>query len=166
MRLAEEFKKKSKRALIGFLSSLLLGFGLDKAFHLPPIASNAQFLKVFGFILIVSGITLASIAGRTLKVYGRAGDIPRGTTNRLVTQGIFSVVRHPAFDGFIMLLFGIAFFFNSRGFLFISFLNSLYIIYFALKVEEKENIERFGEEYLKYREKVPAFIPRFWKFFS
>ena len=166
MELAEEFKKKSKRAVIGFTLSLFIGFGADKIFSLPPILESGRVLKIAGFLLIVLGISIASVAGRTLKVYGRESDIPRGTTNKLVTKGIFSIVRHPAFDGFIMLLFGIAFLFNSLGFLIVSVLDSAYIIYFALKVEEMENAERFGEDYLKYRERVPAFIPKFWKFFS
>jgi len=148
MRFSEEFRKGSKRAAFCFVVFTIFGVLLD---------------RLFGFFLIVTGLSLASVAGRTLKVYGRKGDIPRGTTNVLVTKGVFSVVRHPAFDGFIMLLFGIALAFKSIGLLISAALSSAYIVYFALKVEERENEERFGDAYRRYKERVPPFIPRLFR---
>jgi protein-S-isoprenylcysteine O-methyltransferase Ste14 len=37
---------------------------------------------------------------------------------------------------------------------------SVPVIYLVAVLEERELIERFGEEYARYRERVPRFVPR------
>ncbi|MHA1458918.1 MAG: methyltransferase family protein, partial [Promethearchaeota archaeon] len=76
----------------------------------------------------------------------------------LQNHEIYSILRHPTYHALVLI---------STGSIFFSF--SIYsVIYFLIflvginihtkHVEEKELIERFGEEYKKYRETVPAFF--------
>ncbi|MHA1752791.1 MAG: methyltransferase family protein [Candidatus Helarchaeota archaeon] len=62
---------------------------------------------------------------------------------------------------------GIALFINSFGLLigsfsFIVIFTLIYlfmIVIFVKKIEEKEAIKKFGNDYIQYKKKVPSFIP-------
>jgi protein-S-isoprenylcysteine O-methyltransferase Ste14 len=77
-------------------------------------------------------------------------------THRLVTGGVYGLVRHP------MLAAGLLFLLTSGP----SYNNLIYTgMYAAYMViggyyEEKRMIRVFGEEYLRYRRQVGAFFPR------
>ena len=75
-------------------------------------------------------------------------------TTVLVDKGIYSVVRHPMYLSFMM--YPVALMFISQhwlslilGFPFIIYL------YFGMRSEEKNNIEKFGDEYRIYMLRVP-----------
>jgi protein-S-isoprenylcysteine O-methyltransferase Ste14 len=71
---------------------------------------------------------------------------------------IYSVLRHPTYAGVLLIALGGAF----LTFTFLSFVaHVLLLLGFYLHVhfvEEKELIERFGDSYRSYRQKVPAFF--------
>lgn len=159
MKLSEEFKKKSTRVMLVFAGSIIIGLGIDRVFGLPHMFKG-NIHKIVGWILLIIGFALPSISGRNLTVKGRDKDLPRGITDKLVTNGIYSYVRHPAFDGFILILMGLAPLINSYGYAAMALVDICLIIYFALAIEEKENYEKFGETYLEYKKRVPPFIPK------
>jgi protein-S-isoprenylcysteine O-methyltransferase Ste14 len=81
-----------------------------------------------------------------------------GGPHRLVTDGIYGVVRHPTYT------------FTLAAFLFgplmtldrlMVFLASLAYLAIAIPFEEKKLVALFGEDYRCYRKRVPAVIP-FW----
>ncbi len=160
MRLAEDFKRKSRNLLVGLAGLFVLAFALDAWLGWGPLDST-HWHTIAGGILLTGAFLVASVSGRQLTRYGRGSDdLPRGTTDRMVTQGIFAYVRHPMFSSFIAILFGIGFLLNSKGFMFVSApLGSLYIIWFAYFREEKEAETKFGVRYRRYKSCVPAFFP-------
>jgi len=146
--------------VIGLAGLFAIAFAADKLLGWSALCGSVCHWGV-GLILMVIGFGVASVSGRQLTLYGRASqDLPRGTTDRMVTQGIFAYVRHPMFSSFMCILFGVGFLLNSRGFTFISApLGSLYLIWFAYFKEEKEAVEKFGEAYKEYKKRVPPFFP-------
>jgi len=73
-------------------------------------------------------------------------------------HAIYSILRHPTYHGLMLISIG-GIFFRFSIYSVIYFLIFLVGINIHLKcVEEKELIERFGEDYKKYRETVPAFF--------
>ncbi len=160
MQLAEDFKRKSRNLLIGLIGLFFLAFALDRLLRWGPLDSTAWHTSL-GIGLLVLAFLVASVSGRQLTRYGRGSkNLPRGTTDQMVTRGIFAYVRHPMFSSFIAILFGIGFLLNSKGFVLISApLGSLYIIWFAYFREEKEAGEKFGQAYREYKSRVPAFFP-------
>jgi len=95
-------------------------------------------------------------AARHLKGLKPAGDMEGLTGNRLVTSGLYGVVRNPMYLGGILI-----FTFQpviTRNWLVVSALADAYFIFGAL-AEERRMLMRFGEEYRLYRERVPLLIP-------
>ena len=81
-----------------------------------------------------------------------------GGNGKLVTEGIYSRVRHPQYSGFALMIIG--FLIQWPTIITLVMAPSLLIMYKRLsKKEEEVMITEFGEEYLEYRQKVPAFIP-------
>jgi len=86
--------------------------------------------------------------------------LPDHTHQRLVTTGIRARVRHPVYLGHLcqMLAWSI-----GTGLAVCWALTALAIVTGAAMIgmEDKELEKRFGKEYLAYRNRVPAIVPRF-----
>ena len=79
--------------------------------------------------------------------------------NRLATDGLYSLVRHPQYTGLFIGLFGEGVIHWTTIFS-VGLFPVIVIAYVLLaKREEKKVIEEFGEEYLEYKRNVPAFLP-------
>ena len=79
--------------------------------------------------------------------------------NRLATDGLYSLVRHPQYTGLFIGLFGEGVIHWPTIFS-VGLFPVIVITYVLLaKREEKKVIEEFGEEYLQYKRNVPAFLP-------
>ena len=108
-----------------------------------------------GILLLILAFRAAGNGGREL-AKGRVGDIPRLETNRLVTTGIYSCMRHPMLFGLTLLPPGWALLLGSPTFITIlAPLEMLFIVMMVLIFEEREAVGKFGEAYLRYRRKVP-----------
>lgn len=80
----------------------------------------------------------------------------------LVTEGVYSYVRHPQYSGIFLIT--IAFFIQWPSLTPLIMWPILIFAYYGLaKKEEKELEKQFGQEFLEYRKRIPAFIPRFRK---
>lgn len=80
--------------------------------------------------------------------------------DKLVTTGLYGLVRHPQYAGLFIGLFGEGVVHWPTLFS-IGLLPIIVMAYFLLaRSEEKRVIEQFGEEYLKYKKRIPMFFPR------
>ena len=93
---------------------------------------------------------------------------------KLISYGLYSYIRHPHYVSHALISFSLSFF---SLFLWLqgvwtplTFILFLFFIFFPLlwlfqatHWEEKELIEKFGKEYIEYKERVPRFIPRIRK---
>ena len=110
---------------------------------------------VLGIIITFLAFRASANGGKEL-TKGRVGDIPRLETNRLVTTGIYSCMRHPMLFGLTLLPFGWALLLGSPTFITrIAPLEMIFIIIMVVIFEEREVKRKFGKEYKKYRTKVP-----------
>jgi protein-S-isoprenylcysteine O-methyltransferase Ste14 len=83
--------------------------------------------------------------------------------DQLVAEGPYSVVRHPIYAAWILLIFpGLALFFRSWPMLFVPLV--AYVSFKACIHKEDDYLKnRFGQAYLDYRSKVNELFPD-WKF--
>jgi len=123
-----------------------------------PLFSNLPFhamSALLGMVILKLAFNAAGNGGREL-TKGRVGDIPRMETNRLVTTGLFSCMRHPMLFGLTLLPLGWALLLGSPTFItLIAPLEMLFIIVMVIIFEEMEVKRKFGEAYEQYRQKVP-----------
>jgi protein-S-isoprenylcysteine O-methyltransferase Ste14 len=123
---------------------------------LAGLTGENLFASIFlGFILPISNVII--LIGILLIIFGWR-KIYRAK-GQLVTTGIYGHVRHPQYLGFLLLTLGM----NVQWIMISTLLlwPILVILYYRLaKEEDKELEEKFGEEYQKYKHKVPMLIPR------
>ena len=132
-------------------------YSLFKDWH-TALFSNIPFHIVsalLGMVILKLAFNAAGNGGREL-TKGRVGDIPRMETNRLVTTGLFSCMRHPMLFGLTLLPLGWALLLGSPTFItLIAPLEMLFIIVMVIVFEEREVNRKFGKAYEEYRQKVP-----------
>ncbi|MFW9856936.1 MAG: methyltransferase family protein [Candidatus Thorarchaeota archaeon] len=135
--------------------NLILALAIGLHFLFPIIQIIYFPHTLFGIIVIASGITLDIWA--VLENYNTTIDF-NGKATRLVTTGPFQISRNPIYFGGVILSLGIAILLGSLiTFVFpaalLWILNRYYIPF------EERNLENtFGEEYLKYKQKVRRWI--------
>ncbi len=78
---------------------------------------------------------------------------------KLVSQGPFSIMRHPNYTFNFFALIGIAIGSGSVSFL-VFFLLMCFLIYPYLARLEEQDLSDLNREYVHYKKKTPAFIPK------
>ena len=86
---------------------------------------------------------------------------PRRRPVNLVTEGIYSRMRHPRYVQILLALAGYALVVNYLAAYAIVLLG-VFWVWLVAPIEEKELRERFGRQYEEYSERVPRFLPR-WR---
>ena len=111
-----------------------------------------RIVQIIGIIIETFGV-IAFIASVTeMKDNWRAG-VQRQEKTELVTTGIYSVSRNPAFLGFDLMYIGILFAFLNWYLLITTALTVCLFHLQIVNVEEDFLLEAFGEEYLNYKKK-------------
>ena len=115
--------------------------------------------RVTGIVITAIGVVAFITSVVQMKDNWRAG-VQKEEKTSLVTTGIYSVSRNPAFLGFDLMYIGILFsFFNW----YLCFATGFALVFFHLQivnVEEDFLVEAFGEEYVQYKKRVCRYIGR------
>jgi protein-S-isoprenylcysteine O-methyltransferase Ste14 len=82
-------------------------------------------------------------------------------TTRLITSGIYRYIRHPMYASLLYLAWGIALK-NPTAVILVASLVTTVLLYLTVRVEERENLAYFGEEYAAYMKRTRRFIPLVW----
>jgi protein-S-isoprenylcysteine O-methyltransferase Ste14 len=117
-------------------------------FSLHQILSGGLLLA--SLILVVDGFYLLKVAGK-----------PRGqieNTSRLVTQGIYHYIRHPLYASLLLFGWGVCLKHPVPLAILLAILATLLLVATA-RVEEQENLAKFGTEYVVYKTGTRMFIP-------
>jgi len=109
-------------------------------------------LHLLSLAAIFGGFILLSAAWKVLY------DAQRQRT--LATTGVYEYVRHPQYVGFIVIMLG--FLLQWPTILTLLMFPVLVVMYIRLaRIEEREALRKFGDQYRAYIQRVPAFVPRF-----
>ena len=82
-------------------------------------------------------------------------------TGHLVTTGIYRYIRHPMYSSLLFLAWGALLKSVSLGTLVLAG-GAMLALTATAKVEEAENVARFGQEYRDYMKQTRRFIPFVW----
>lgn len=85
--------------------------------------------------------------------------------DKLVTDGTYRYMRHPQYTGIFLAIFGQLVHWPTLPTL-VLFPFIVWLYYRLAKREERTMLEKFGQEYEAYRQRVPMFFPRLkdWKY--
>ncbi len=99
--------------------------------------------------MMIAGFLIMSAGWR--KVHGAKG--------AFVTDGVYAYVRHPQYSGLILVTIGLLI--QWPTIITALMWPVLIFAYYRLSRREEADMEReFGEAYIRYKERVPMFIPR------
>jgi protein-S-isoprenylcysteine O-methyltransferase Ste14 len=126
--------------MLAFARPTLLSFAIGL-----PVALAGELIRLWG----------VSIAGSETRVTGGVG------ASRLITSGPFSFVRNPLYLGNILIYLGL----GVASMALFPWLQGAALVFFVIQyrsivsLEEEFLVNKFGDEYLRYREAVPRFLP-------
>lgn len=129
------------------LWSTLLGYG----------ETGMMISMFFGYSILLIGIGLFMEGWRELHQARRE--------QRLITDKLYGLVRHPQYTGLFIGIFGEGIVHWPTIFSLIFFPIIIVVYVLLARSEEKKMLNEFGDKYRAYRDCVPAFIPRWgqWK---
>lgn len=110
-------------------------------------------LIFISFFLIGAFFGIKGVMQTTLKV----AEMHR--TKKIITKGVYTIVRHPQYLGAILAHIGFSFLFSALYSLLITPI-VIAIVYMISWKEEKELIREFDGKYENYKKKVPMLIPK------
>ncbi len=134
-------------------------------------ATNYEFLSTHeSYYWILLGVSIAlSITGQIIRAIS-IGTANKNTSGRntkkqvaeaLNTKGIYSTMRHPLYVGNYFMWIGIVVFTGNIWFI-VAVSLAFWLYYERIMFAEERFLERkFGDDYLDWSKKVPAFLPSF-----
>lgn len=126
----------------GHLLEMMFGWKMNP--HAGPF-------HILSFAFIIGGFLMISAGWKVLYEAQQC--------RKLATTGIYSHVRHPQYDGFVLVMFG--FLLQWPTLLALAMFPVLVFMYVRLaRTEEREAIAEFGAAYQRYMRDVPSFFPR------
>lgn len=129
--------------------SHLWAYLLDRS-SLIPLGLGVYLVMAVSMALIAIGMSLLALGW--IEVYG--------ARHELVTKGVYRFVRHPQYLGLILVLVA----FNIQWPTLLTLLMAPLLILAYVRQARREDValaNMFGTEFLNYRDRVPAFVPRF-----
>ena len=138
---------------------ILLGIGLllDRYFSLRITDDSHSSLKTIGNILFIL-YGLITVPTVVQMIRHKTTFSTHGSTTALLTAGFFSYSRNPLYVSLLIFLTAIAFYTNSLWLLFMVPVLLVSLDRLVIVREEKYLGEKFGDDYLQYKEKVRRWI--------
>lgn len=132
---------------------LMLNIGLNIFIKSDAIYITSERI---GIAFLIPAFVLWLLPVFTLRTYG---DIDPGgsflATTELVDKGIYRLIRHPQYLGFMLLSIGMCFYFQLDMTIIFSALTIIFLA-FGIREEEKLLTNQFGEDYEEYKKRVPS----------
>lgn len=135
--------------VIGVVLSCLgyFDFGKMEALNIP--------LKIIGIVLIVFGVYLYISANFKSKLFDNI------TENKLVTTGVYGIVRNPIYSAFLLSCTGAVCIANNLVLFIVPVLCWAFMTIVLKLSEEKWLKNLYGDEYVQYCKRVNRCIPWF-----
>ncbi|WP_294467015.1 isoprenylcysteine carboxylmethyltransferase family protein [uncultured Ruminococcus sp.] len=115
--------------------------------------------RIVGICIAVTGVAVFITSVVTMRDSWRAG-VSKTDKTDLVTSGIYSFSRNPAFLGFDLVYIGILLMFFNLILFIISVFGVVIFHLQIVNVEEDFLIDTFREEYINYKKKVCRYFGR------
>ena len=133
-----------------FPANPLVLTGALEAKSYPELFIAGWVVWTFGMVLVMAPIVM----------FPRKGGVTRGksfvNTTRLVDTGIYAIVRHPQYTGGIYAIFLTTILWYPHWLFVLLGVSGTAVIYMGCKEEDRRMIDKFGDSYRAYMERVPG----------
>lgn len=159
---SKDFSTYSAEMFVRVSSSLWLLTWISEIFFHNQISSLIGFLffndytTFIGIIITALGVGTFILATIFMKSSWRVG-IDKNTKTTLVTEGIYKFSRNPAFVGFNLMFLGLFVTYANIFTLIILVINAI-AFHLLILQEEKHLLAMFGDDYERYKRKVPRYF--------
>jgi protein-S-isoprenylcysteine O-methyltransferase Ste14 len=117
---------------------------------------NKIWLVYIGIILFVIGFFV--FGGMARAAFKKKGETSKNKhwleTKKIVDSGIYAVVRHPIYISFMFYVMGLILV-SQHWLSLVLGIPIIIFFYQFIRMEEQSNIEKFGDDYKQYMQKVP-----------
>lgn len=138
-----------------YLINLTAGIAISYFFPYKFLSSN--FATPTGIVIAIAGVALLIGAARTF-VKNKNPVNPSGSTQLIISAGIYKYTRNPMYLGVTLFYTGISMLLNA-WFSFVLLIPVLIVVQKGIiEREEKYLTRKFGNEYLNYKSKVRRWI--------
>ncbi|MDA0193497.1 MAG: isoprenylcysteine carboxylmethyltransferase family protein [Bacteroidetes bacterium] len=124
------------------------------------ILTGSPILKFLGLALATWGIIFLKLSFKEYSIREFLGIKKETQGKQLSLNGILKQVRHPIYTGTILIVSGF-FLFNPKMLNLVTLICVVIYIIIGIQLEEQKLEMEFGDDYRKYKEKVPMLVPRF-----
>ncbi|MFN8382840.1 MAG: isoprenylcysteine carboxylmethyltransferase family protein [Anaerolineales bacterium] len=144
---------------------ILFAYLIQKQFIFPEgfgsFPTQFRFLGYLGCLFIAFGVTIRLIAVTTLKKQFTT-KVLIIEAHKIVVTGIYKVIRHPAYLGYLISLFGIGLVLGNWISLAILVMFPLLGILYRIHIEESVLLDYFGSAYQEYANRTKRLLPKIW----
>lgn len=142
------------------LELLLIPFPIDLIFRTIQLCGLILFFYALRPFDLLEFLGIKQAYGFLTKTVSKDTDLEGLTNKGLITSGAYSIVRHPMYlSGILIFTFNPVITLNS---LTITIFADLYLV-FGAWIETKRYITKFGDEYIRYMQRVPMLIPKVFR---
>jgi protein-S-isoprenylcysteine O-methyltransferase Ste14 len=122
------------------------------------LGNGSTVFPIVGIVLIVCGLVIRWIAILSLKHLFTV-DVSITADQRIVREGIYRHVRHPAYTGSLVSFLGLGLCFSNYVAVLIVFVPICSAFSYRINIEEKVLLAAFGSEYVQYCASTKRLIP-------
>jgi protein-S-isoprenylcysteine O-methyltransferase Ste14 len=155
---APEEEQKQKFNLIETTNVIIMSFAYIGLFISGFISQNPSYNFIvggLGWIIWILGLILAFSPNIVFK---RRGGVSEGKsyihTTKLVSDGIYGVIRHPQYTGGIVISFSMCLILQTP-LTYILAIIAIITSYLSMVIEEERLVMKFGSQYENYKAEVP-----------
>ena len=147
----------------GFLWTVLMTVLCIVCFPANPLVLTGiieveSYLPLFIIGWVVWGLGMVLVMA-PIVMFPRRGGVPKGksfvSTTRLVDTGIYAVIRHPQYTGGVLAIFLTTLLWYPHWLFGVLGVIGTVVIYLSCKEEDRYLIEKFGDDYKRYMQRVP-----------
>jgi protein-S-isoprenylcysteine O-methyltransferase Ste14 len=152
-------KKYAKWTLFGFNASYGLTIFITIIEYILVKRKINIGVTIISVIMMIIRLLLKLWASKTLGDYW-SPHIEIKENHKLIKDGPYKYIRHPAYLGTIIDIIAVALFLNSYYTLLLILLIRFSMVLIRIKIEEKILTDYFGEEYINYKKTTWALVPK------
>lgn len=150
---------KSSLRILWITIAASVNLGVLLAFQrIGSLGNESQILQSAGIALIICGLIVRWLAILSLKDRFTV-DVAITKGHRIVRDGLYRFVRHPAYLGSLLSFLGLGMFFSNYLSIAVIFVPICLAFLYRIRIEESVLAATFGDEYLAYCASTKRLIP-------